>query len=78
MIDNAGIVAGERLLTVDGFESDFGTSFLEHFALIGRLIDMVTACRPVGSSRSAASVIDGGRLPWISRIYRRSGNAGGR
>lgn len=43
LINNAGIVAGEHRLTVDGFESDFGTNFLGHFALTGRLIDMVTA-----------------------------------
>ncbi|NMO04522.1 SDR family NAD(P)-dependent oxidoreductase [Gordonia sp. TBRC 11910] len=41
VIANAGLIASEYALTVDGFEMDFGTNFLGHFALVGRLLDHV-------------------------------------
>lgn len=43
LINNAGIMASEPSRTVDGFESDFGTNFLGHFALTGHVIDIVNA-----------------------------------
>ncbi|WP_040524244.1 oxidoreductase [Gordonia effusa] len=43
LIANAGLIATGRKLTADGFEMDFGTNFLGHFALIGRLIDHLGA-----------------------------------
>ncbi|MFW0790590.1 oxidoreductase [Gordonia sp. CPCC 205333] len=39
LIANAGLIATARLQTADGFEMDFGTNFLGHFALVGCLID---------------------------------------
>jgi len=39
LIDNAGVMAlPTRQTTVDGFEMQFGTNYLSHFALVGRLL----------------------------------------
>lgn len=43
IIANAGIMATPFSLTVDGFESQFGTNHLGHFVLINRLAPLLTS-----------------------------------
>jgi NAD(P)-dependent dehydrogenase (short-subunit alcohol dehydrogenase family) len=80
LINNAGVMAPPRRLTADGFELQFGTNHLGHFALTGLLIDRM-AGRPgarvvtVSSGAHRMGRIDFDNLNW-ERKYRRWGAYG--
>ena len=60
LVNNAGVMAPpERQLTVDGFELQFATNYLGHFALTARLLPLlrrVPGARVVNVSSLAASL----------------------
>ncbi len=60
LINNAGVMAPPRRLTADGFELQFGTNHLGHFALTALLIDRMDRR-------------DGARVVTVSSIAHRTG-----
>jgi NAD(P)-dependent dehydrogenase (short-subunit alcohol dehydrogenase family) len=75
LINNAGRMWAPRSLTQDGFESQFGTNHLGHFALTGLLLPRLT---PVPGSRvvtvssmaHSRDVMDLADLDWRRRPYK--------
>ena len=73
LINNAGVMSPpDRQTTVDGFELQFGTNHLGHFALVGHLLPLLTAGRARVTSQISIAArsgeIDWGDLNW-SRSY---------
>lgn len=65
LINNAGVMAlPTRQTTADGFEMQFGTNYLSHFALTGRLLPLLTQ----GHSRQ-----EGARVVQLSSVAHRGG-----
>lgn len=55
LINNAGVMTPPRRLeTADGFELQFGTNYLSHFALTGQLLPLLAKGRVVSLSSIAA------------------------
>src|SRR5690606_23317818 len=64
LVNNAGVMALPLRRTVDGFEMQFGTNHLGHFALTGRLLPLLLAAptpRVVNVSSNAHKF---GRIRW--------------
>jgi NAD(P)-dependent dehydrogenase (short-subunit alcohol dehydrogenase family) len=56
LINNAGLMAAPRRVTVDGFELQFATNHLGHFALTGLLLDRLRAA-PAGRVVTVSSIL---------------------
>ncbi|QSO50689.1 SDR family oxidoreductase [Alicyclobacillus curvatus] len=75
LINNAGVMVPPFRQTKDGFELQFGTNHLGHFALTGRLMDTLLATREarvvvVSSAAHTRGVINFDDLNW-TRGYKR-------
>lgn len=72
LINNAGVMATPLSRTADGFELQFGTNHLGHFALTNLLLPSVTGrVVTVSSSAHRLGRIDFADLNWERRRYRR-------
>ncbi|MFS0733543.1 SDR family oxidoreductase [Microbacterium sp. 1P10UB] len=75
LVANAGVMTPPaRRVTADGFELQFGTNHLGHFALIGRLLPLLRA----GSARVVSQVsiaADQGAVNWDDLKWERRYNA---
>lgn len=74
LINNAGVMIPPFSKTADGFELQFGTNHLGHFALTGRLLDLLVnteGARIVNVSSGAHKVgnLDFDDLTWEKRNY---------
>ena len=75
LINNAGVMLPPHSKTADGFEVQFGTNHLGHFALTARLVDLLTATAgsrvvTVASTGHRFATIDFDDLQWQARRYR--------
>ncbi|MET7567977.1 oxidoreductase [Streptomyces sp. NPDC005492] len=71
LINNAGIMIPPKSLTADGFELQFGTNHLGHFALTNLLLEHVTGrVVTVSSSGYRFGAIDFDDLQWERRPYK--------
>ncbi len=71
LINNAGIMIPPKSLSADGFELQFGTNHLGHFALTNLLLGHVTGrVVTVSSSAHRFGAIDFDDLQWERRPYK--------
>ena len=72
LINNAGVMAPPLSRTADGFELQFGTNHLGHFALTNLLLEHVTGrVVTVSSTGHRLGAIDFDDLNWERKPYRR-------
>ena len=70
LVNNAGVMAIPRAVTADGFETQFGTNHLGHFALANLLLPHVTGrVVTVSSDMHRVGRIDFGDLNWERKRY---------
>ena len=75
LINNAGVMIPPYSKTSDGFELQFGTNHLGHFALTGLLIDLINKTKDsrivnVSSAAHKSGNIDFNDLNWEKRKYK--------
>ncbi|MER7177787.1 SDR family oxidoreductase [Streptomyces mesophilus] len=72
LINNAGVMTPpDRQLTADGFELQFGTNHLGHFALVGRLLPLLRAGRARVTSQVSVAA-SRGAINWDDLNWERS------
>ncbi len=81
LINNAGVMMPPKSTTADGFELQFGTNHLGHFALTGLLLDRLTATEgsrvvTVSSMAHRFGTVDLDDLQWETRSYDKSASYG--
>jgi NAD(P)-dependent dehydrogenase (short-subunit alcohol dehydrogenase family) len=71
LVNNAGVMAVPQGTTKDGFETQFGTNHLGHFALTNLLLPRITdRVVTVSSTAHRVGAIDLDDLNWRSRPYK--------
>jgi NAD(P)-dependent dehydrogenase (short-subunit alcohol dehydrogenase family) len=71
LVNNAGVMVPPLTRTAEGFELQFGTNHLGHFALTNRLLEHVTGrVVTVSSSAHRVGTIDFDDLNWERKPYR--------
>lgn len=75
LVNNAGVMAlPERQVTVDGFEQQFGTNYLSHFALTARLLPQLARARAPVTVQLSSGYAHSGRIDFDDlqgeRLYR--------
>jgi NAD(P)-dependent dehydrogenase (short-subunit alcohol dehydrogenase family) len=76
LINNAGVMMPPYSKTADGFELQFGTNHLGHFALTGLLMDLIINTESsrvvnVSSASHKSGKIDFDDLDWEKRTYKK-------
>lgn len=64
LLNNAGLMAPPLQRTKDGFEIQFGTNHLGHFALTGQLLDLLEAAESPRVVQISSLAHRGGRFRW--------------
>lgn len=64
LLNNAGLMAPPLQRTRDGFEIQFGTNHLGHFALTGQLLDLLEAADAPRIVQISSLAHRGGKLMW--------------
>jgi NAD(P)-dependent dehydrogenase (short-subunit alcohol dehydrogenase family) len=81
LINNAGVMMPPESKTADGFELQFGTNHLGHFALTGQLLDLLLATEGsrivnVSSTAHAYGTMDLDDPNWETRPYKEMASYG--
>lgn len=72
LINNAGVMIPPRSTTADGFELQFGTNHLGHFAYTGRILDLLLDTEDSRIVNVSSIAHQSGRMRWDDLQWTRS------